>query len=151
MLGQRGGFEGKARRVLPTVDAALPDGEERLATAVLRGLGRGADVGRVVDWILVVTDRRVLLFTLPLGPDPTPALLSSYPRGEVLVLDAQLSRASPTVVLRFPGAELAYFHPPAGWREQAAQVVAELGRVVPYPESDSEGSGERTSAHDARP
>src|SRR4051812_31867800 len=138
MFGHGGGFDGKGRKVLQAVDAVLADGERRDAATVARGLGRGADVGRAVDWVLVATDRRVLLFVLLPGAGATPALVSSFPRGDVLVIDAQLSGAQPTLVVRFPDAEVAWFPPPAAWREQTERLVSALGRVVPYPDNEDD-------------
>ncbi len=156
MFGHGDNPDGKARGVLSAVDALLAEGERRRAASVVRGLGRGVDVGRAVDWLLVATDRRVLLLTLPPTAGGVPRLVSSYPHGEVLVIDAHLSGPAPTLVVRFPDsadtvdtvdavdAVVAWFHPPAAWREETRRLVDELGRVVPYPEEDAaddSGSG----------
>jgi hypothetical protein len=149
MFGQGGGPDGKARRVLPAVDAVLAEGEQRRAATVVRGLGRGADVGRAIDWVLAATDRRVLLFTLPPGPGATPTLVSSFARDGVLVIDAQLTGPSPTLVVRLPdtaeavdatASVVAWFHPLGAWREETRRLVEELGRVVPYPDERAHGS-----------
>lgn len=116
------------RRAEAALDAELAAGESRRALTLLRGVGPGPGDGDA-DWVLAVTDRRVLLFTL--GTRRQPARLVTTARvGDVRVLDARLRGAGPAVVLRFPDAVLAWFVPVVAWRPETEAVVAALGSAL---------------------
>lgn len=113
-----------------SVDAALAPGEHRRALALLRGSEGG-------DRVAVVTDRRVLLFTV--SPAARAAVLDeSFPAGAVRVLDATLRGPGAVVVLRFPDARLGWFTPVPAWSEATLRLLDELGPAVdePYPAGD---------------
>lgn len=136
------------RRVGRAVDGALADGEVRRCATFLRGswpgrppAGRGASGESDADWVVVLTDRRLLLFTIGSTARPA-ALVGAFPSDGVQVVDATLRAPVPAVVLRFPNAVLGWFSPLPAWRAETEELVAELRRLSPeddgatYPEED---------------
>lgn len=133
------------RRIGRAVDAALVPDEQRRAAAFLRGPGPVGEPGTVPgpdrDWVVVATDRRVLLFPVAAAtrsPTVSSAAAQTYPLDGVQVVDATLRGVAPVLVLRFPDAVLAWFHPLPAWRSETEKLVAEL-------------RGDRSDAGDAYP